>query len=41
MSYFIVFQNKSYEEEKRGGYLWATKSTKNGRSIYHWSKKRN
>lgn len=37
MSYFIVFQNKTYDEEKTGGYLWAPKRTKSGREIYHWT----
>jgi len=36
-SYFIVFQNKTYFEEKSGGYLWAPKRTKSGREIFHWS----
>lgn len=37
MSYFIVFQNKTYYEEKVGGYLWAPKRSKSGRKIFHWS----
>lgn len=37
MSYFIVFQNKTYDEEKREGILWAPKKTKAGSEIYHWS----
>lgn len=36
-SYFIVFQNKTYFEEKTGGYLWAPQRTKSGREIFHWS----
>jgi hypothetical protein len=23
MKYFIVWQNKSYKEERKGGFLWA------------------
>lgn len=37
MNYFIVFQNKTYDEEKNGGYLWAPKRTASGKKIYHWS----
>lgn len=36
-SYYIVFQNKTYFEEKSGGYLWAPQRTKSGREIFHWS----
>lgn len=36
-SYYIVFQNKTYFEEKAGGYLWAPQRTKSGREIFHWS----
>lgn len=36
-AYFIVFQNKSYFEEKTGGYLWAPKETKTGKKVFHWS----
>ncbi len=27
MNFFFVFQNKTYDREKRGGYLWAPKGT--------------
>lgn len=37
MSYFIVFQNKTYNEEREGAYLWAPKRTKSGKEIFHWS----
>ena len=36
-SYYIVFQNKTYFEEKSGGYLWAPQRSKSGREIFHWS----
>ncbi|NLN14012.1 MAG: hypothetical protein GX185_00235, partial [Tissierellia bacterium] len=36
-SYFIVFQNKTYFEEKSGGYLWAPQRSKSGKEIFHWS----
>ena len=37
MNYFIVFQNKTYNEEMSGGYLWAPQRTKGGKKIYHWT----
>lgn len=37
MSYFIVFQNKTYERERNGGYLWAPKRTRGGHEIFHWT----
>jgi hypothetical protein len=35
--YFFVFQNKSFDAERRGGYLWAPKFDQNGRKISHWT----
>lgn len=35
--YFFVFQNKSFDAERRGGYLWAPKSNQNGRKFSHWT----
>lgn len=40
MRYFVVFQNKTFYEEKVGGYLWAPKANKQGRSMFHWSNMR-
>lgn len=37
-NYFFVFQNKTYDAEKRGGYLWAPKSLKDGRNVSHWNR---
>ncbi|MDD9786678.1 HNH endonuclease [Priestia megaterium] len=37
MNYFLVFQNKSYEEERKGGYLWAPQKNKNGQTFHHWT----
>ncbi|MZQ97672.1 MAG: hypothetical protein GT601_08340 [Acidaminobacter sp.] len=37
-NYFFVFQNKTYDAEKRGGYLWAPKSLKDGRNVAHWNR---
>lgn len=36
VNYFIVFQNKTYNEERVGEYLWAPKLTATGREIFHW-----
>jgi putative restriction endonuclease len=37
MNFFLVFQNKSYKEERRGGYLWAPKKNKLGQTFHHWT----
>jgi putative restriction endonuclease len=37
MNYFLVFQNKSYLEEKKGGYLWAPQKNKLGQTFHHWT----
>jgi len=37
-NYFFVFQNKTYDAEERGGYLWAPKSLKDGRNVSHWNR---
>lgn len=36
MNYFFVFQNKTYYEEYRGGYLWAPQLGKDGKRKSHW-----
>lgn len=36
--YFFVFQNKSFEEEYKGGYLWAPQHGDNDRRVSHWEK---
>ncbi|MEW4108339.1 HNH endonuclease [Bacillus thuringiensis] len=36
MNYFLVFQNKSYVEERSGGYLWAPQTNKFGHTIHNW-----
>lgn len=38
MNYFFVFQNKSYYEEYRGGYLWAPQYGNSGKRVSHWEK---
>lgn len=38
MNYFFVFQNKSYDQEYRGGYLWAPQYGNSGRRVSHWDK---
>lgn len=35
--HFFVFQNKSFEYEKRGGYLWAPQFTSDSKKVSHWS----
>lgn len=34
--YFFVFQNKTFDAEYRGGYLWAPKYNANGYEVSHW-----
>src|SRR5690606_22861079 len=41
MNYFVVFQNQTYEEEKRGQYLWAPQKTKNNKSLFYWDSMKN
>ncbi|MEJ8553527.1 HNH endonuclease [Tepidibacter sp. Z1-5] len=36
MNCFFVFQNKSYNKERKGGYLWAPKTNKTGKRVSHW-----
>lgn len=37
MSYFIVHQNQTFEEEYKGGYLWAPQKGKNNKTFFHWT----
>ncbi|SDN62531.1 HNH endonuclease [Bacillus sp. OK048] len=37
MNYFLVFQNKSYKEERNGGYLWAPQKNNTGQTFHHWT----
>lgn len=37
MRFFLVFQNKSYKEERLGGFLWAPKANENGQTFHHWT----
>lgn len=39
--YFFVFQNKSYKEESKGGFLWAPQHGENKRKVSHWDQMRN
>ncbi len=41
MNYYFVFQNKSFEYEYKGGYLWAPKRTESGKRISHWENMKN
>lgn len=38
MRYFWVFQNKNYEEESNGSYLWAPKKNLKGKTFHYWSR---
>lgn len=40
-NYFFVFQNKSFDEEYNGGYLWSPQQNKSGRKIPHWEQMKN
>ena len=35
---FFVFQGKTYEAERWGGYIWAPRSNISGRMIHHWKR---
>ena len=35
---FFVFQGSMYEEECRGGYIWAPIANKDGLSFHHWDR---
>ncbi len=37
MSYFTVFQNKNFEEERKNGYIWAPEKGKDERNVPSWS----
>lgn len=37
LRYFFVFQNKTFHAERRGGYIWAPKSS-SSRTIAHWER---
>ena len=41
MNYFFVFQNKTFQKELWGNYLWAPKYTKNKRTCSHWTNMKN
>jgi hypothetical protein len=36
MAYWWVSQNKTFDEEREGDYLWAPQRNKDGRSQHHW-----
>ena len=36
MKYFWVNQGKTYRQESEGGFLWAPKESKTGRTMWHW-----
>lgn len=38
MNYFFGFQNKSFYDEFRGGYLWAPQCGLSGKKVSHWDK---
>lgn len=36
MQFWWVSQNKTYRDEREGGYLWAPKRNENGQTFFHW-----
>lgn len=36
MRFWWASQNKTYKDERSGGYLWAPKHNENGQSFFHW-----
>jgi hypothetical protein len=36
MNYFRVNQKQTYKQERNGGYLWAPKKDKSGKTKWHW-----
>jgi putative restriction endonuclease len=41
MNYFLVFQNKSFKEERSGGYLWSPQVNEKGQTFHHWTDMKN
>lgn len=37
MNYFFVFQNKTYDQERKGSYLWAPKVNAKGQTKSRWT----
>jgi hypothetical protein len=37
MSYYWVFQNKTFAEERAGGFLWAPVRNRSGQTPHHWA----
>ena len=37
IKYWWVNQNRTFELEQRGGYLWSPQKSKNGSSLFHWT----
>ncbi len=37
MQFFLVFQNRTYQEESNGGYLWAPQHNTDGQTFFHWA----
>jgi hypothetical protein len=35
---YLVFQGDTYEEEKKGQFIWAPKFTKSGNTCHHWDR---
>jgi 5-methylcytosine-specific restriction enzyme A len=38
MAYYFVFQNKTYIQERDGGYLWAPQRNSHDRLLHHWTR---
>jgi hypothetical protein len=37
MAYWWVSQNKTFKQEREGGYMWAPKRDTAGKELHHWS----
>lgn len=38
MKYFLVFQNKTFDQERAGGFLWSPQRAESGFNVHHWSR---
>ena len=38
MKYFLVYQNRTYQHESMGEFLWAPQQAENGFKVHHWTR---